>query len=289
MQRGSSHSSVDTSHFALSFSRNVSGPARGVPGILALTPLAMKDDTILVAPTSTNSFYKSSSKFFNASGDNYVTTKATAERAFALGYRKVAIFGSLQPWENDQAKIFKEVFTALGGTVIAEEYPAADQPDLRNEALRLIRSKPDAIFFAIFNEIANAAKAIKQQGYKGGKFAAIIDNAHIAASNGALDGGELYLFDPPGAKFVEKFEKRFSKKPGVFADSAYDAVISLAAAINSGSSVEREKVIAALHQIKFTGSSGSLVGYDADGLLNRGIARFEIMGGKLQRMVETGN
>ena len=82
------------------------GPT-GVPGIMALTPLAAKDDMILIAPTSTNSFYKNSPKFFNASGDNYITTKAAAARAYERGFRRIAIFGSLQPWENDQASIFK--------------------------------------------------------------------------------------------------------------------------------------------------------------------------------------
>lgn len=258
------------------------GPT-GVPGIMALTPLAAKDDMILVAPTSTNSFYKTSPKFFNASGDNYITTKAIAERANARGFKRIAIFGSLQPWENDQANIFKKEFSALGGTIVAEEFPAADQTDLRNEALRILQHKPDAIFFAIFNQIAVAAKALEQQGFKGGKFAAIIDNSHIEASHGALDGTELFLFDPPGAAFIEKFKKRFAKEPGVFADSAYDAVISLASAMNTAGSVERQKVISALQQLSFKGSSGNLVRYDADGLLARGISRHEIRSGQLKR------
>jgi branched-chain amino acid transport system substrate-binding protein len=264
------------------------GPT-GVPGVMALTPLGAKDDMILLAPTSTNSFYKNSPKFFNAGGDNYITTKAVAGRAYAQGFRKVAIFGSLQPWENDQATIFKNEFSALGGSITAEEYPAADQTDLRIEALRIAQSKPDAVFFAIFNEIAIAAKALQQQGYNGGKFAAIIDNSHVTASNGALEGTQLYLFDPPGAAFKDKFKKRYGNAPGVFADSAYDAVSSLALAINSAQSLDREKVISALHSIKFTGSSGKAVTYDADGLLTRGISPHEIIGGTVVNKSDTGD
>jgi branched-chain amino acid transport system substrate-binding protein len=258
------------------------GPT-GVPGIMALTPIAAKDDMILLAPTSTNSFYKDSPKFFNASGDNYITTKAAALRAYERGFRKVAIFGSLQPWENDQANIFKREFTALGGLIVAEEYPAADQVDLRMEATRISKAHPDAVFFAIFNQVAIAAKALKQRNFRGGKLAAIMDNSHAAASGDALNGTELYLFNPPGDAFVSRFKKRFANEPGVFADSAYDAVISLAAAINAAGSVDRDTVIKALHQVRFSGSSGKEVGYDTDGLLAREIARYEIVDGQLEQ------
>ncbi len=261
------------------------GPT-GVPGIMALTPLAAKDDMILIAPTSTNSFYKSSPQFFNASGDNYTTTKAAAARAYERGYRRIAIFGSLQPWENDQAQIFKREFSALGGSIISEEYPAADQSDLRMEALRIAKVKPDAVFFAIFNQAAIAAKALMQHGFRGGKLAAIMDNSHVDASNGTLDGTELYLFNPPSQAFVEGFKIRFGNEPGVFADSAYDSVISLGAAINAAGTLDRKRVIESLHQIRFTGSSGQQVSYDKDGLLSRDITLYEVREGRLQRKIQ---
>lgn len=245
------------------------GPT-GVPGIMALTPIAAKDDMVLVAPTSTNSFYKNSPKFFNASGDNYVTTKASAQRAWDQGVREAAIFGSLQPWESDQANIFEAEFTALGGKIVAKESPAADQTDLRVEALRIVQGRPAAIFFANFNQSAHAAKAVRQLGFQGRKYAALLDASHIAASDGALDGTELYLFDPPSASFADTFKKRFGNSPGVFADSAYDAAFSLASALNAAGSSDRQKVIDELHKIKFTGSNGKLVSFDADGLLARG-------------------
>ena len=216
------------------------------------------------------------SKFFNASGDNYVTTKAAAELAYAQGIRKIAIFGSLQPWENDQANIFNKEFSALGGTIVRQELPTADQKDLRMEALRIIKSKPEAVFFAIFNQIAVAAKALKQQGFTGIKFAALLDNSHLVGSIGALEGTQLYLFDPPAPSFVEKFKARFGNPPGVFADSAYDAALSLGTAINEANTLDRNKVIDSLLKIKFESSSGKLVGYDSEGLLARDISLYEV-------------
>ncbi len=252
------------------------GPT-GVPGIMALTPIAKQDDMILLAPTSTNSFYKSSPKFFNSSGDNFLTTAAAAKLAYDSGVRRVAIFGSLQPWESDQAAIFKSEFSRMGGLIVAEEYPPADQTDHRIEALRIVKSNPDGVFFAIFNQIASASRALKINGFKGRKYAAIIDKAHIEASAGSLEGTEIYLFNPPGANFVDKFHRKYDQPPGVFSDSAYDAVLSLGLAINQAKSLDRERVISELGKLSFIGSSGELVRYDSDGLLARGISRYRVV------------
>lgn len=52
------------------------------------------------ATRHSNTHYLNSHRFFNAGGDNFVTTKATAELAYKDGMREMAIFGSLQPWET---------------------------------------------------------------------------------------------------------------------------------------------------------------------------------------------
>ena len=253
----------------------------GVPGIMALTPIAAKESVLLIGPTATNSFYKMSKRFFNSSGDNYVTTKATAERAYARGFRRVAIFGNMQPWEHQQAETFREEFLRLGGTIVAEVYPAPDQIDLELEALRIVKSKPDAVFFAIFNQIAHAAKALHTLNYSGGKFMSHSDDAHLVGSGGGLEGCEFYLFKFAGAAFTEKFQRRFKSPPGLFADSAYDALLSLAQAINAAGGSRPDEVAAALHQLRFTGSAGVPTGYSADGLIVRDISLYFVRGGKI--------
>ncbi len=257
------------------------GPT-GVPGILALTPLAVKDDVVVVAPTATNSIYKSSTKLFNASGDNYVTTKAVAELMYRQGVRKAAIFSSLQPWESDQARIFREIFEKLGGSIVEEVSPAADQTELRVEALKIKKSNPEAVFMSDFNQIASAGRALKQQGYTGKKFLAFIDQSHVTDSQGSLDGSELFLFNPPGVEFVARYKNEYGEEPGAFADSAYDAVFALSKGIILAGSFDTAAVINSLHAIEFTGSSGKLVKFDADGLIARGITRHVIKEGKLE-------
>ncbi len=254
------------------------GPT-GVPGTLALSPIAKNDDMVLMAPTSTNSFYLQSDKFFNAGGDNYVTTKAIAQLAYEDGMREMAIFGSLQPWESDQADIFEKEFSAMGGKITFKVSPPADQTDLRIEALKMIRSKPQGIFFANFNQCAHSARAIKQFKFVGKKYAALLDDSHIKASKGGLDSTFLYLFNPPSSNFIEKYQKRFNKKPGAFSDTAYDAAYTLLKAIDVAKSTEPAKVIEALHVIKIKGSSGKEDSFDENGLLLRGITLHEVVNG----------
>ena len=253
------------------------GPT-GVPGLMALTPIAIQDDVLLIGATATNSFYKQSERFFNASGDNYTTTKATAERAFARGSRRAAVFGSLQPWEQAQSDTFKSVFTSLGGTIAAEVTPAADQADLKTEASQLARSGADSVFFGIFNHQAEAAWAMKFLQFEGQRFLSQTDRAHLVGSNGGLEGAEFYLFNAPSAEFVAKYKARFGRNPEMFADSGYDAMLSLSAAIRAAGSDDVNAVAKALSKLSFQGSAAKPLSYDRDGLITRGIGLYRIEG-----------
>lgn len=82
---------------------------------------------------------------------------------------------------------------------------AANFIQTRN-ACHYIQSETDAVFFALFNQVAIAAKALKQRNFEGGKLAAIMDDSHVVASGGALNGTELYLFNPPGDAFIHRFK-----------------------------------------------------------------------------------
>ena len=65
---------------------------------------------------------------------------------------------------------------------------------------KIIFCSLSAIFFAMFNQIASAAKAIKQLRYSGKKYAATLDEAHLVGSSGGLEGVQFYLFRPASCK-----------------------------------------------------------------------------------------
>ncbi len=259
------------------------GPS-GVPGILALTPIAKNDDIVLVQPTATGSYQQASENFFNAGGDNAVTTIAAAKRLYELGSRRVAIFGTLQPWEEQQGKTFNDSFSKMPGASIAEAvYPLADEKDLRLEALRVVKSNPDGVFFAIYNNVASAASALKRLKYAGRSFASSMDDSHLTGSEGGLEGTEVYLFSPPSDEFKARYQKRWGRAPGLFADTGYDAALALILAVRESGTDDPAKVRWALRKIQFQGSSGETHHFESDRLLNRGITLYEVKDGATRR------
>lgn len=250
----------------------------GAPGFLSLSPIAMKDDIVMITPSTPGSFYKDSKKFFSSGGDNFVTTKAMAVRAYQQGARRIAIFGSTQPWEQRQATTFRDEFIAAGGTIVCEVSPEADQAVFDMEALRIVKSEPEAVFFAIFNHIAPAAKALKRLRYSGKKYVAALDSSHLTGSGDGLQDAEVFLFRSPAPKFMAQYSNRWGERPGIFADSGYDAVYAIASAIEDSGSQEPDAIIHALGSIQTSGSSGARLTFDRDGLLKREIELHTVNG-----------
>jgi branched-chain amino acid transport system substrate-binding protein len=253
----------------------------GAPGSLALMPIAKAEQVILIAPSTPGAFYKESPNFFNTGGDNYYTTKALAERVYAEGHRRVAIFGSRQPWEATQADTFRNIFAALGGEIVAEVSPEPDQTILNAEALRIVAAKPDAIVFAIYNQVAPAAKAIKQLGYQGAKYSVQLDSTRLVGSAGGLEGAQVMLFAPPSEKFIETFSKRYNAQPQIFADAGYDAVIALAEAIRRSGSLEVQQIAASLSSLQFDGSASEQLSFNREGLINRKLSIAVVKTGRI--------
>jgi branched-chain amino acid transport system substrate-binding protein len=246
------------------------GPT-GVPGEKALVPVAKNDDVIIISSNTGPQIQNYSDNFFNSAGSNEFTTKASAEKAFKDGAKRIAIFSSQQPWESDQAKFFEEEFKKQGGEIVSVVSPLPEERDLKSEAMTLLRSKPDAIFFAVFNQVAIAAMSIRNLGFNGSFYAALLDADHIKNANGALESAMVYQFRAPSQKFIDSLKAKYSIDPVYPIDFTYDAVIALHEAIKVADSVEPKAIKAALHKIKFIGSSGKETTLGASGLIAREI------------------
>ena len=253
------------------------GPT-GVPGEKALAPIAKQEDVLVVSPLTGPQIQNYSDNLFNSAGTNETTTRATARLAFERGARKAAVFGSLQPWEADQAKFFAEEFESLGGEIAVSVAPQPEQRDLKLEALKINRARPDGVFFAVFNQVALAARTLQELGYEGSAYLALIDSAHLVGSNGGLEGAAYYQFQEPSPEFVKKFKSRFSVPPSHPADYAYDAALAIAHAAKLADSLEPKRLKEALYKVKFEGSSGEQMSFDSSGMIQRRITAMMVMG-----------
>ncbi len=228
------------------------------PGALAILPLVSKsEDLILITPSaSAKEFSRASPFIFNMRPPEDIATKALAKFAFDRGHKHIAIFSSQQPAESTQGRVFAEEFTRLGGiiTIIIEAIPT--QVDLRTEALRIVNTKPDAIFLMNYNQIETGLKELSKLKYKGLKMAISLDDLRIKNSEGIMEGIIVSKAVDPSEEFQREFRMRYNEKPGLSAEGGYDAVMCLVQAIKKGGDFDIAKIRNELQSGKYRGAIG---------------------------------
>lgn len=235
------------------------------PAALALAPIAAKQEVIITSPSvGVAEFHKASPQFFNTWPSDAIATRAIAKHVFAKGYRRVAVFSSTQAWEQRQGEIFVEAFTALGGSIVATTTPLAGEQRLKTEALHLLRAKPEAIFFSNLSALAAAGNELSKLGYRGPKFASLIDATQLALANGTLEDAVFSQQAPESDWFAKTYLKRFGEAPGPSAATAYDALLMYAEAITRAGSAEPSAVRQALGGFEHRGATGPLK-FDPEG------------------------
>lgn len=240
------------------------GPA-GTPGGLALIPVPTNEPVIVISPSvAVETFNKAGKNIFNSRGAYEVASRAIANRAFVDGARRMAIFASQQPYESTQGNAFGEEFTKLGGKIVIRVDPLPESTDLRTEALRIAQAKPDGVFFSVYNQLAVAAKEIKQLRYQGLRYALIVDRSRFEGARGSLDGLVFAKLGETNPAFIKTFYSKFGRDPDYPADFAYDGLMALGKSILEAKNADIGSILPKLLEVKFNGASGEF-GFNSDG------------------------
>ena len=230
------------------------------PGALALLPIVSKDHSVVLMTPSANakSFSLGGNNLFNIRPVYDPSTRALAQLAHDRGWAKVAIFGSESEAEVAQSDIFSDTTRSLGGHIVVRVEPHPDQTDVRAEALKVIRSKPDVIFVMNYSQMPVVLSELAKLGYRGSKMAIAVDAHRIQAARGAFEG--LFVADSPQPAdwFKKSFIETYEELPGLSAENGYDAVLAYAEAIKLANSTEPQKVKLALQDVRISGASGNL-------------------------------
>src|SRR5262249_22747728 len=131
-----------------------------------------------------------------------------------------------------------------------------DTLDLKTPVTKALNARPEVIFMSNANRMPTAAREMTNLGYHGPILTTILDDSLIEQAQGQLEGAIFASFGNPSSDFVQKFESHFGRKPGLAADTAYDAVIALSEAIKTSKSMEPGKIAHALASISVNGSAG---------------------------------
>ncbi|WP_020388730.1 branched-chain amino acid ABC transporter substrate-binding protein [Kribbella catacumbae] len=202
---------------------------------------------------------------------------AAANFAFQkLGAKRAATIHDGDPYTEGLANAFGSSFKELGGTISLATAISKGDTDMRPVLTEVAASKPDVVFFPIFQPEADFI--VKQA--KG--FPLLADTKKLFGADGLLSDTFIVIGQtegmyfsgpatPTGATYQElvaKYEKKFGEKPiQAFHAHAYDAVNMIFAAIeksavkesNGTVHIDRQKLIDAMHATKdYQGLTGTL-------------------------------
>ncbi len=184
-----------------------------------------------------------------------------------MGLRKIVTLSQDYTFGHEQCGGFAQVFTELGGTIVAQHWHPLNTQDFSPYIAQIQAATPDAVF--AMETGADATRLIQQWsnfGLKGkirllgaqnatdqsvirtlgAEAEGIISSAHFAEGNDA----------PATQKFVAEYQAAFKKLPSIYGFSHYSAAMWLAEAIKSinGNIEDRPKFLDAVRKTVLTGS-----------------------------------
>ena len=196
-----------------------------------------------------------------------------------LHAQKIAIIDDRTAYGQGLADEFEKKIKLAGATLVAREYTNDKAIDFTAILTTIKGKKPDIVFFA---GMTPQAAPMRRQ------FVALQLKAHFLSADGAktpefikLAGkaaegviasspGMEIAKTPAGQAFATKFEKKFGKIQN-YAPYAYEATLTLIAAMKAANSADPRKYLPFLSKIKRQGVTGEIA-FDAKG---------DIQGGKV--------
>lgn len=236
------------------------------PSGLAIAPIVCEQGVVMISPTlGVAEFNETCDYIFNLWAHDFLISERLGHYLYEQGFRRVAILGSLQAWEQEQAEAIKRGFEQAGGTVVAFELPQKDQNDFRAEATKIKASNPEAVVFTNFAFEHISARQLREIGVIVSFYSILMDDERIRGAQGAFERAVVITSFAPTDEFTQKFENHYGTKIDIGADTSYDAVMLLAEAMRKTGSTEPAKLKEYLNSLKeYSGVSG-LVTFDGEG------------------------
>ncbi len=171
---------------------------------------------------------------------------------------------------------FSKTLIEAGGNTVGRESVSNKTADFNAVLASLQTKKPELIFFGgLGPQAAILARSIKRLGLNTKLLAADGTVGPMFLQLAGADGNGTLAIAPgqPKEKMSgwKQFEKKYhaidSSEIEFYAPFAYDATLTLVAAIRQANSLASEKTVPALHKIRHSGLTGSIA-FDQEGNLN---------------------
>ena len=155
-------------------------------------------------------------------------------------FKRVVIFRNGGTWALAHKTALVRLLNETGGELVADfEGVQVDGNDFATQIVQAKELAPDAVFFAVNNgDAVSVMKKFRELDFSPVVFSTDggMEDAIRRGQIPSADVREAYLIDSlsDDADFVQKFEKKHGKQPGITADAAYLAMKLVADAYRSG-------------------------------------------------------
>ncbi len=227
----------------------------------AVAPIACEKGIVMISPSlGVADFNEECDFLFNLWPHDDVSSEKLGEYLYEKGYKKIAVLGSLQVWEQTQAYAVKKGFEGKGGKVVSFILTQPEETDFGGEVVKIKNVDPDAIVFTNYAGEHISAKRLREINVQVPFFSILIDDEKIKSAQGALEDAIIITSFTPSEKFMNKFKEKYKEQPDIGSDTSYDAVMLLAQAMRETQSTNPEILKKYMNGLKkYEGTSGRLV------------------------------
>lgn len=248
---------------------------------MAVAPIVNEAHVPLISPVATSPVVREAGPYvFRTMPDTALETKKLAAYAHEQGFEKVAVIAVNNDFGKGSVDAFKGYYN---GTVTSVHLHTAGTTDHRSELVKAMNDNPDAILIAsYFIENGNIIKQARELGFEGELFGVETIN-QAECYNVAQESAEGVVYATPTPlatdEFKEAYAEKYGEEPRFSADTAYDAFMLLAEAIEE-CGTNGEAIRECLHRIgqDYAGASGTIT-FDENGDVDKPFSLYRVENG----------
>ncbi len=237
---------------------------------MAAAPICEQNKVVLISPASTSPAVSDAGEYiFRVVPSDQLQGIAIGQLALQKGYKTAGLIVINNQYGIGLEQVFKGVFESGGGSIVATVRYELGAASYKTELGRLKAANPDVIIDVSYaDDGAVVFKQAKELGITSQWICA--EGVADEAIFGAPGVGEAMLGmmgtkptspegSPENKAFVDAYNAKFGKGPGIYSDYAYDAAMIGMNAVARAGSYDGEAIKNAMKPVgtSYTGASGT--------------------------------
>jgi branched-chain amino acid transport system substrate-binding protein len=201
--------------------------------VLAQAPIAQQSHTVLIGEAISPKIRNAGDYVFRMQPDaRYYLRKLVPFVYQQMRVASISILYVNNDFGLDQANVFEDAFTNLGGRVLHSEGYSQKASDFRTQLLKIQNYAPDAVFVPGYAELGLILKQAREMGLRQRFIGSVpSENPDVIETAGEAAEGLIYPhhFDPESQdalvrNYQEAYKTRYGRSSEGFAALAYDGI-----------------------------------------------------------------